>query len=204
MSLGPSAGGSDPALLDALPGPDTDDPGAVRTRARRAASRIVASWRRDAPERAGLCLVAMGGLARGELAPGSDLDLMVFHDPLSEAEREALLAFTRGLWSELGREIHAVLRDKDAVRRCLETDLAGATALLEARLLAGDAEAFARLRAVIREEFLPTHGARFLDAKIDEDVAAALIEHVREHHPGTEMVTFHTGHVGDALLIGVE
>lgn len=168
MSLGPSAGGSDPALLDALPGPDTDDPGAVRTRARRAASRIVASWRRDAPERAGLCLVAMGGLARGELAPGSDLDLMVFHDPLSEAEREALLAFTRGLWSELGREIHAVLRDKDAVRRCLETDLAGATALLEARLLAGDAEAFARLRAVIREEFLPTHGARFLDAKIDE------------------------------------
>jgi len=39
---------------------------------------------------------------------------------------------------------------------------------------------------------------------VDEDVAAALIEHVREHHPGTEMVTFHTGHVGDALLIGVE
>ena len=40
--------------------------------------------------------------------------------------------------------------------------------------------------------------------EVDEDVAAALTAHVREHHPGTEMVTFHTGHFGDALLIGVE
>ena len=40
--------------------------------------------------------------------------------------------------------------------------------------------------------------------EVDEGVAAALTAHVREHHPGTEMVTFHTGHLGDALLIGVE
>ena len=39
---------------------------------------------------------------------------------------------------------------------------------------------------------------------VDEQVAEALTEHVREHHPGTEMVSFHTGHGGDALLIGVE
>lgn len=36
------------------------------------------------------------------------------------------------------------------------------------------------------------------------DIADALAEHVRRHHPGTEMVSFHTGHSGDALLIGVE
>lgn len=41
-------------------------------------------------------------------------------------------------------------------------------------------------------------------AGVGEDVAAALTEHVREHHPGTELVAFHTGHLGDALLIGVE
>ena len=29
-------------------------------------------------------------------------------------------------------------------------------------------------------------------------------EHVHDHHPGTELVTYHTGHRGDALLIGVE
>ena len=37
-----------------------------------------------------------------------------------------------------------------------------------------------------------------------EAVAAALGEHVRRHHLGTELVTYDTGHDGDALLIGVE
>lgn len=35
-------------------------------------------------------------------------------------------------------------------------------------------------------------------------VGAALAEHVHREHLGTEVVTFHTGHTGDALLIGVE
>jgi DAK2 domain fusion protein YloV len=37
-----------------------------------------------------------------------------------------------------------------------------------------------------------------------EAVAAALGEHVRRHHLGTELVTYDTGHHDDALLIGVE
>ncbi|WAJ46823.1 DAK2 domain-containing protein [Mycobacterium sp. Aquia_216] len=39
------------------------------------------------------------------------------------------------------------------------------------------------------------------------DVASVpdiLQQHVHDHHPGTELVTYHTGHRGDALLIGVE
>ncbi|AFM16654.1 DAK2 domain fusion protein YloV [Mycolicibacterium chubuense NBB4] len=39
---------------------------------------------------------------------------------------------------------------------------------------------------------------------VDPAVGEALFGHVRDNHPGTEMVTFHTGHRGDALLIGVE
>lgn len=41
-------------------------------------------------------------------------------------------------------------------------------------------------------------------ANIDVDVAAALQQHVHDNHPGIELVTYHTGHRGDALLIGVE
>lgn len=41
-------------------------------------------------------------------------------------------------------------------------------------------------------------------AGVDEGVAAALGEHVHERHLGAELVTYHTGHRGDALLIGVE
>ncbi len=39
---------------------------------------------------------------------------------------------------------------------------------------------------------------------VDERVGAKLEAHVRRHHLGTELVTYRTGHRGDALLIGVE
>lgn len=39
---------------------------------------------------------------------------------------------------------------------------------------------------------------------VDEAVGDALREHVHREHIGTELVTYHTGHGGDALLIGVE
>ena len=41
-------------------------------------------------------------------------------------------------------------------------------------------------------------------ADVDDGVAAALRGHVHRCHLGVELVTYHTGHRGDALLIGVE
>lgn len=48
-----------------------------------------------------------------------------------------------------------------------------------------------------------------LGAGVDTDgdagaVGDILEEHMHDHHPGTELVTYRTGHHGDALLIGVE
>jgi dihydroxyacetone kinase-like predicted kinase len=39
---------------------------------------------------------------------------------------------------------------------------------------------------------------------VDPAVGEALREHVHRRHLGIELVTYHTGHRGDALLIGVE
>jgi DAK2 domain fusion protein YloV len=41
-------------------------------------------------------------------------------------------------------------------------------------------------------------------AGVDPAVGAALQDHVHHQHLGAELVTYHTGHRGDALLIGVE
>ncbi|BBZ05136.1 hypothetical protein MCHIJ_45730 [Mycolicibacterium chitae] len=43
-----------------------------------------------------------------------------------------------------------------------------------------------------------------LGADVDDQVAALLTEHVERHHLGTEVITYATGHAGDALIIGVE
>ncbi|MCV6970964.1 DAK2 domain-containing protein [Mycobacterium bohemicum] len=40
---------------------------------------------------------------------------------------------------------------------------------------------------------------------VGEDALNGILErHMHDHHPGTELVTYRTGHRGDALLIGVE
>jgi DAK2 domain fusion protein YloV len=41
-------------------------------------------------------------------------------------------------------------------------------------------------------------------AAVDDAVCAALDAHVHHRHPGIELVSYRTGHRGDALLIGVE
>jgi hypothetical protein len=44
-----------------------------------------------------------------------------------------------------------------------------------------------------------------LDGHVDaSEVSGRLQAHVHDRHPGTELMTYHTGHRGDALLIGVE
>ncbi len=43
-----------------------------------------------------------------------------------------------------------------------------------------------------------------VDGAVGAEIREALRDHVHQCHLGTELVTYHTGHRGDALLIGVE
>ncbi|MBI2708931.1 MAG: [protein-PII] uridylyltransferase [Actinobacteria bacterium] len=85
----------------------------------------------------GLALVATGGYGRAELCPGSDLDVMLVHagrgDVGEVAGRLWYPVWDAGL--KLG---HAVRTVKEAVALASD-DLDTATALLDVRLLAGDA-----------------------------------------------------------------
>ncbi len=91
-----------------------------------------------------VALVALGGCGRAEVAPGSDVDLMILHVP-AVADRVPPLAdrmlrdvFDAGLM--LGHSVRTV----GQACRLAMTDPAVCTSLIEARLLAGSAELFAR------------------------------------------------------------
>ena len=104
----------------------------------------------------GVALVAVGGYGRGELCPGSDIDLLLLHDG-----RESLLASDGALgdspqrgnladrlwypiWDEKLKLGHAV-RSLAGTLDLAASDIDTATALVDARHLAGDKALTARL-----------------------------------------------------------
>jgi [protein-PII] uridylyltransferase len=92
----------------------------------------------DRPDAPGLALAAVGGTGRGDLAPESDLDLLLLHDKgIDPAAVAELLWYP--IWDQGLKLGHAVRTDKDALAFAA-SDLETATALLACRHLAGDAE----------------------------------------------------------------
>ncbi len=84
-----------------------------------------------------LALVATGGWARRELAPYSDIDFIVLHDRDEAAAKTVADRLLYPLWDEKLAIGHA-LREPRAAARLAKADLATATALLDARHVAGD------------------------------------------------------------------
>lgn len=84
-----------------------------------------------------LALVATGGWARRELAPYSDLDFIVLHDHDEAAATRVCDQLLYPLWDEKLAIGHSV-REPRAAARLAKDDLATATALLDARHIAGD------------------------------------------------------------------
>lgn len=97
---------------------------------------LIALWRR-ANLPASACLIAVGGYGRGELFPGSDLDLLILIDEtLEDDAKPKLEAFIGACW-DLGLDVGHAVR---SIQQCLEesaADITVQTSLLEARLLIG-------------------------------------------------------------------
>ncbi len=121
-------------------------------------------------------LVAVGGYGRGELHPGSDVDVMILlPESLPKASEEALSAFITSLW-DIGLEIGHSVR---TVKQCFEeasADLTIATTLMEARLLAGPETLFLDMQAVIEpDKMWPS--AVFFAEKRKEQIARHHLYH---------------------------
>jgi len=91
----------------------------------------------------GVALVAVGGLGRREVAPGSDLDLLLLH-----AGRRDVAAVAQALWYPIWDSGVGLDHSVRTVEQALEVaadDLKAALGLLDVRHLAGDAELSAEL-----------------------------------------------------------
>jgi [protein-PII] uridylyltransferase len=101
----------------------------------------------------GFAIVGVGGLGRRELAPYSDLDLLLLHDG---KPAEVLQRVADGLWYPLWdanvRIDHSV-RTVSGALDVANSDLLAALGMLEARHIAGDAELSAQLVSGVRRQW---------------------------------------------------
>ncbi|HET9858780.1 MAG TPA: [protein-PII] uridylyltransferase [Nocardioidaceae bacterium] len=99
------------------------------------------------PDPPGLALVAVGGYGRGELAPFSDLDVVLVHDEDVEVG-EVATCLWYPLWDS-GTTVDHAVRSMSQVTTAAEDDLRVALGLLDARHLAGDPSLTLRLRTTL-------------------------------------------------------
>jgi [protein-PII] uridylyltransferase len=115
-----------------------------------------------------LAVVAVGGYGRGELAPFSDIDLLFLYDykrlPYVEQMAEFLLY---KLW-DLGLKVGQATRSIGETLKLAKEDLSVRTALLEARLVWGDARLFARFAGAFDREVWSSGAPAFIEAKLAE------------------------------------
>ncbi|GJH24118.1 [protein-PII] uridylyltransferase [Caballeronia novacaledonica] len=121
----------------------------------------------DMPESA--ALVAVGGYGRGELAPYSDVDILVLLPEASaqhsDAELNGRVERFIGMAWDLGLDIGSSVR---SVEQCIAeagNDITVQTSLLEARRICGDMSLFQRFSARYRETLDPR---AFFQAKVLE------------------------------------
>ena len=128
----------------------------------------------------GMSLVAVGGLGRREVAPGSDLDLVLVHSGQRDVAKVAD-ALWYPIW-DTGVGLDHSVRTVDEALAVAADDLKAALGLLDARHLAGDAglsaELLTRTRAAWRTSAsrrLPELREAVLErARVDGEVAFLL------------------------------
>ncbi len=106
---------------------------------------------------AGLALVAVGGYGRGELAPHSDLDVVLVSDALplpggTGVDEQQLRTIAEQLWYPLwdsGANVDHSVRSLPEMVAAAERDLRVASGLLDVRHLTGDPNLTLRLRATM-------------------------------------------------------
>jgi [protein-PII] uridylyltransferase len=111
-----------------------------------------------------IALVAVGGYGRSELAPKSDIDLLILLDATADQSLQGKLSeLVAQLW-DMGLEVSHSIR---TIEECVSEshDITVQTNLLEARLICGDAKLFSALQIATFSHLNPCD---FFNAKLKE------------------------------------
>lgn len=123
----------------------------VRARAEQIDGVLVELWKQHVAD-CGAALVAVGGYGRGELHPGSDVDVMILLPAsMPDGVEESLSAFVTALW-DVGLEVGQSVRTVAECASEAGADLTIATTLMESRLLDGPDSLFAEMLQVIEPD----------------------------------------------------
>ena len=147
-SLREARASADDALFEAFAA-DTDIRELVHARAWVLEQLVLVAWDRLVPAEAELDLCAVGGFARGELHPHSDVDLLILRadgqDSEAESLNQRLERFIQVLWDadlHPGQSVRSIAECVEEARN----DVGVATNLMEARLLSGSGKLYAAMR----------------------------------------------------------
>jgi len=118
-----------------------------------------------------VAIAAVGGFGRGELSPGSDLDIAIIHTgSISEKElSELVIKILYPLWDKNVKVDHSV-RTRSEMRNAAENDLKVAMGLLDIRLVYGSADLVAAVQIDALETWRKnsTHNLALLKQSLEE------------------------------------
>jgi [protein-PII] uridylyltransferase len=147
-------------IFDALQSPEQTD-AALRAHSLVVDDVLIAQWEKHKLNESPLSLVAVGGYGRFELFPYSDVDILILHDNANVETIAGIEKFLSDAW-DLGFEIGHSVRSIDECMSEAHADATVATAILERRLICGDAMSFSKLQAAWETSFDIEH---FVKAK---------------------------------------
>ncbi len=145
-------------------------PGPFGPGRRTALTRLTDDWLRelfaaaDATAGADIALVAVGGHGRSELAPGSDLDLLLLHRTDSRRAAQVADALWYPIWDS-GVSLDHSVRTVAEARRLASEDVKVVLGLMDARVIAGPPELAEQLKKAVFSDWRAMASRRLPDLR---------------------------------------
>ncbi len=116
-----------------------------------------------------LTLCAVGGYGRGEMAPGSDVDLLfLLMDKKGSAHTESVTEYILYMLWDMGLKVGHATRTIEQNIKLAKADQTILTSLLDVRFLSGDEDMAERLFKRFRKDITRGKGRAYITAKLEE------------------------------------